>query len=460
MLRQRVPQLTDDQAGELADALEHLPLAITQAAAYLVETAMTTARYLELLDERAAHILARGTSATYAVSLTASWQLSFDRLAADHPAALELLDVAAWLAPEPIPFSLFTTHPEQLPPQAAAAVADPLAFTDLTGVLRRRALVRLETDSMQLHRLVAALLRERPGIDPPGATVALRLLLRTVPPDPWNDFAHWPLWRQLLPHVLTVTDESRTSSTNDIDNVAWLLSCAATFLARRGEFRPALPLATRAHHLYRLLYGDDHPDTLDAANSLSFHLQTLGEFERARALDEDTLSRRRVLGEDHADTLDSASHLAVDLAALGEPHRARTLAEDIVTRSRRVLGDDHTYTLALAGNLAGHLAKLGEYERARALGEDVLSRRRRVLGDDHPDTLTSAHRLTAWLAALGEYERARALGEDTLARRRRILGDNHPDTLCSADNLADLAALGKHEQARTWQSWIQFHRGT
>jgi hypothetical protein len=105
------PPLTDDQAGLLADALEHLPLAITQTAAYLVETAMTTARYLELLDERAAHILARGTPATYAVSLAASWQLSFDRLAADHPAALELLEVAAWLAREPIPFALFTTHP-------------------------------------------------------------------------------------------------------------------------------------------------------------------------------------------------------------------------------------------------------------------------------------------------------------------------------------------------------------
>ncbi len=465
LLRQRVPRLTEDQAGQLADALEHLPLAITQAAAYLGETAMTTARYLELLDERTAHILARGTPATYAVSLTASWQLTFDRLAADHPAALELLGVGAWLAPEPIPFTLFTTHPDQLPPQAAAAVGDPLAFTDLTRVLRRRALVRVETDSVQLHRLVAALLRERPATDPDdpaSAAVALRLLARTVPPDPWNDFANWPVWRQLLPHVLAVTGEARNFSTDDIVDVARLLGCAATYLARRGELRPALPLAIRAHHLCRTLHGDDHPDTLAAANGLSFHLETLGEFEWARALSEDTLSRRcRVLGEDHANTLDSASHLAVDLAALGEYDRARTLAEDIVSRSRRVLGDDHTYTLALAGNLAGHLAELGEYERARALGEDTLSRRRQVLGDDHPDTLSSAHQLTRWLAALGEYERGRALGEDTLSRRRRILGDDHPDTLGSASDLAvDLAALGEHEQARRWEKWIQSQRRT
>src|SRR5215470_9826978 len=39
----------------------------------------------------------------------------------------------------------------------------------------------------------------------------------------------------------------------------------------------------------------------------------------SRALDEDTLARRRrVLGEDHRDTLRSAKNLAADMRALGE----------------------------------------------------------------------------------------------------------------------------------------------
>jgi hypothetical protein len=137
---------------------------------------------------------------TYRVSLAASWQLAFDRLATDHPAALELMRVAAFLASEPIPFTLFTTHPDQLPPLLAAAAADPLAFTDLTTLLRRRALARVETDSLHLHRLVAALLRERPAPDsdaPDNIIVARRLLLGVVPRDPWRDPATWPAWRQL-----------------------------------------------------------------------------------------------------------------------------------------------------------------------------------------------------------------------------------------------------------------------
>jgi hypothetical protein len=94
--------------------------------------------YLELLGSRAAELLAQGTPVTYPVSLAASWQLAFDRLAVDAPAALDLLTMAAQLAPEPIPFTLFTAHTDQLPEPLAAAAGDPLAFAGLTRLLRRR----------------------------------------------------------------------------------------------------------------------------------------------------------------------------------------------------------------------------------------------------------------------------------------------------------------------------------
>ena len=65
-------------------------------------------------------------------------------------------------------------------------------------------------------------------------------------------------------------------------------------------------------------FGDDHPDTLTSASNLALNLWWLGEYQRARALDEDTLTRRRrILGEDHPDTLTSASQLANDLFGVG-----------------------------------------------------------------------------------------------------------------------------------------------
>jgi len=57
----------------------------------------------------------------------------------------------------------------------------------------------------------------------------------------------------------------------------------------------------------------------DSANNLAVDLRDLGDYQAARDLDNDTLTRRcRLLGSDHPSTLTSASNLAIDLTALGE----------------------------------------------------------------------------------------------------------------------------------------------
>jgi len=451
LLRQRLPHLTEGDAGRVAEAVDHLPLALTQAAAYLQETGLAAEAYLALLAGRTTAIMAEGVPATYPVSLAASLQLAFDQLAADDPAALALLRLAAQLAPEPIPFTLFTAHPDRLPPPLANATGDPVAFARMTGLLRRRRLARVGPDSLQVHRLVQAILRDSPISTPTEddmTTVAHRLLRGAASADPWNNPAIWPAWRQLLPHVLAATD--RTRSTNlDSDDVPWLLDCAAGYQMTRDELRAARALCERAHQLYREMLGDDHPRTLTAAHNLAFNLSKLGDYERSRDLAEDTLTRyRRVQGEDHPDTLFLASNLAIVLSALGEHQQARDLAEDTLTR-RRVQGEDHPSTLTAAGNLAYMLHELGEHQQARDLAEDTLTRSRRVGGEDHLNTLRWASILAHVLGELGEYGRARDLADDTLTRYRQLVGEDHPDTLGSAHSLAFyLRMLGEYRRAR------------
>ncbi|MEU4517378.1 tetratricopeptide repeat protein, partial [Amycolatopsis sp. NPDC024027] len=57
-------------------------------------------------------------------------------------------------------------------------------------------------------------------------------------------------------------------------------------------------------------------DTLISAHNLAADLWALGEYQRARELNEDTLPRcKRVLGDNHSDTLNSAK-LAAALRGL------------------------------------------------------------------------------------------------------------------------------------------------
>lgn len=454
LLRDQVPKLDVKDAGRVADAVGNLPLALAQAAAYLDETGTPVDEYLRLLRERTAEILSHGAPASYSASLAAGLGLAFDQLASEEPAGLALLRVAAVLAPKPIPFTLFTAQPNLLPPVLAAAADDPLAFAGLTRQLRRRALARVGPDSLQLHRLVQAILRRHPASpsDIDSTTIAWALLRHAVPVDVWNNPATWPVWRQLLPHVLAVTDSIRYfGHVQAIPEAAsWLLLHAASYLHTRGEPRAALPLYERVHQVNSQQLGADHPHTLNLANHLANALHDLGEYQAARTLNEETLARsRRVLGDDHPDTLDVANNLAHVLRALSEYQAARALNEDTLIRRRRVLGDDHPDTLASANGFAIGLHEVGEHQAGRALREDTLARRRRVLGDDHPNTLESAHNLALDVHRAGEHQPGRALHEDTLARHRRVLGMDHPRTLGSASSLAnDLANLGEYQAAR------------
>ncbi|HEX2298278.1 MAG TPA: FxSxx-COOH system tetratricopeptide repeat protein [Pseudonocardiaceae bacterium] len=505
LLRERTPQLTEEQAGRVAEGLGDLPLALAQATAYLADTATSVDDYLTLLAERTTELLAYGAPATYPVPLAASTQIALDRLSAGSPAALQLLTVAGYLAPEPIPLSLFTSHPTELPDPLATVAGDPLAFADLTGLLRRQGLARVEAATMAVHRLLAAILRNharrQPASDQDLPTCTIRLLRAAVPDDPWDNPPAWPAWRQLLPHVLIATDPGRTRdrATQDVEqDVAWLLDRAGSYLHTGGELAPARPLRERALTLRRSSLGDDHPDTLESAANLALGLRAMGHYEQALQLGEDTFTRRRRvlgddnpktlesaaslvivlwylqrreqacrlaedtltrrrrgLGDDNPKTLESAASLAICLRDLQHYEQARQLGEDTFTRSRRALGDDNPKTLLAANNLAACLQGLGQYEAARRLAEDTLTRCHRVLGDDHLATLRTANNLAACLQGLGQYEAARRLAEDTFSRRRRILADNHPDTLDSATHLAAaLRALGEDHQASELEEWV------
>ncbi|GAA3845647.1 FxSxx-COOH system tetratricopeptide repeat protein [Saccharothrix violaceirubra] len=450
-VRSKAPSLTPEEVGEVCEALGHLPSALDQATALLSDGTFTPDAYLGLLRTRAKELLHRGHDR---VSVTASWSLAFDALAGRHPAALQLLTLVAWPAPEPVPLSLIGDHPEVLPEPLASVMADPLAVADVVRVLRQRALVRADAGSIHLHRVPAALLR---GDAADWAVTAFTLMIRNEPGYAWSNPAVWPHWQRLLPHLLAVTAPDRHDLLADHhDALAKLLDGISTYLATSGHAHQAIPHARRAYDLARERQGDDDPRTLRYANNLSIRLKAAAEDRAAREIGADTLARlRRVLGADHPGTLRAAGNLVLGLIESGEHQAARELGADTMARFRRVLGEDHPDTLSSANNLAIALGKVGDRRAAREIFEDCLARCRRVLGADHPDTLMTAHNLAVELADSGDSRAARGLFEEALSGYRRVLGDRHPHTRHCADCLVKVVRhLGDGERADALQAWI------
>ena len=372
LLRRLAPELTTAEADRVADAVGDLPLAVEQAGAMLADTGVTADKYLRLLGERAHDVLDHDPGGTYPRSVAASWAVAFDRLAADDPTALHLLTLVAWCGPDPVPLSLFAT--------------DPLVLARCTAILQRRGMATVSPHGIQLHRIPAALLRVRSQESnrtaAGWAATVVRLLDRIAPGDVRTDQSGWPMWRQLLPHVLVAA--SRDVALDAVPAIASrLLDRAAGYLRIRGEPQAAMAPYERACTVRRQRLGDDHPDTLTSASNLALNLSVLGEYQRARVLDEDTLTRRRrILGEDHPDTLTSAIQLGTDLWGLGDYQQGRELLEEMLSRQRRILGDDHPDTLTTARHVGLLLWYLGDYQQARQLETETVTRNRRILGQD------------------------------------------------------------------------------
>ena len=154
-----------EAAGELAEELGDLPLALAQAAAYIDTRSMTIRRYLELYRDP---VLARRLrdagldSAEYPESVARTWLLSFTQLSDEHPAAVELLRLCAFLDPDDIDLDLLSAGMAETGEVLARVLGDQLERTEAAGALAETSLVTVPAEGhLRVHRLVQAVTRDQ-----------------------------------------------------------------------------------------------------------------------------------------------------------------------------------------------------------------------------------------------------------------------------------------------------------
>jgi tetratricopeptide (TPR) repeat protein len=350
LLRTRVPDL-DQLTGELiAGELERLPLALEQAAAYLDQTRLPPAEYLDLLRTRAAEMHARGRAGDRPDTIVTLWDLSLEQITRQDLAAVQLLDICACLAPRPIPLDLFTGHPDKLPEPLKVSAADRLAFTDTVAVVIDYSLAKRTAAGLQLHRLVQAAIRARPsgpeasarpdgqvGQPLPTTTdgtlaTALGLLRADAPQTIIGAPENWLRWAVLLPHVLAATglaDQAPGPTGPGLGaDMSWLLDRAGTHLQVHGRLADARPLLERALAIDEATLDPDHPDVAASLNNLAGIMRELGLAEQARPLAERALAiDETALGPEHPSVVTDLDNLAAIMRDLGQAQEAQQLRE-------------------------------------------------------------------------------------------------------------------------------------
>jgi tetratricopeptide (TPR) repeat protein len=450
-LLERTGQTDATAAGELAEALGDLPLALEQAGAYIDEQGITLVGYTRQLRTRAPELFAAGQPPDYDHTVATTWTVSFQAVEQTSLAAADLLRLCAFLGPDTIPTALLEQGPNLLPEPLASAVADPDELAMAVAPARRYALVKLTEATLSLHRLVQTVTRHALATDErrPWATAAVRLVAAGFPSEAHNPDT-WPTAARLLPHALTVTSHPAAHTTDPQATIS-LLNRVGDYLWGRAEYRQAKSLLEHALSTAEVRLGPEHPETATSLNNLALVLWAQGDLQAARTLHERALTIRETrLGPDHPDTATSHSNLAVILRLQGDLGHARTELERALVIYEACLGPDHPDTALSLSRLATVLRDQGDLDRARTLHERALQIREACLGSHHPETAWTLNNLAVVLHAQGDLDRARTLHERALSIRETRLGPHHPDTAVSLSRLATvLHDQGDLDRART-----------
>jgi tetratricopeptide (TPR) repeat protein len=436
LLQVRCPELSDDEANQLAEVLGDLPLALEQAGAWCVETGLPVTEYLELFEQQRADLLQEHAPIDYPVTVAAAWNVSLDRLRQDAPHALQLVQLCSCFAPEPIRRNIFSRLKEPIVPlELADVLQDRMKFGRAIWELKRYSLARVDphTETVQLHRIVRAVVQDQMTVDEKNRMrhIAHMLLLKTDPRLPGVP-RHWPLYSSLQPHVRA----TRAIECGDTD-VRRLVVNQAVFLNAWGDYQGSYDVAEEARRVWHERFGEHDLDTLSAARRVGVALRNLGRFGKARELDERTLALlRETVGNDHEETLILAGLVSNDLRAVGDFHGARRLNEESWDRSRAVFGAADQTSLYAMHNLAMSLRLTGDYTRAKSLDEQAWVGRRLLFGDEDRFTLMSLDALALDERLMGNHLVACTQGENVVSAHRHLLTNAHPQTLAAIANLA------------------------
>ena len=434
-----------DQLEELSIRLDHLPLALAHAGAYIRRNVILVTRYLQLLDESDQNMIeilseeheTDGRDADSPKAVAKTWMLSFEQIKKQDTLAANLLSFMSVLDQHGIPESFLSFYSEQARNGGPIGV---LRLTKSLGLLKSFSLVVQERDgNFDIHRLVQLVTRNwvsRGNFLHHFYREALFTMAMFYPKGEYEDRITCATY---LPHANKVLQWKFFELNDELKAYASISHKFASYAFLQGQWGDAANLLTLAVRTRETLLGEDHPKTLAIMSNLAIVYRKQGKWEKAERLGEKLLDMNKVkLGEDHRNTLAIMSNLAIAYGKQGKWEKAEQLGEKVLDMNKVKLGEDHPDTLTSMSNLALLYENQGQWGKAEWLGEKVLDMRKVKLGEDHPNTLTSMNNLAIIYSCQGRFNEAEKLLTEVLETRKIRLGEDHPDTLTSMHNLAAL----------------------
>ncbi|MFD1151912.1 NB-ARC domain-containing protein [Saccharothrix hoggarensis] len=446
------PRHEPAELAALADALGRFPLALSQAAAFLIDSGVDVPGYLALLADRRQRVAdlfpPSSPADEHGGTVAGAVRLALERAESLAPNAVDVLGLVSVLAPDGIPEAVLLDGGRNLP---ALRALHRLNLVTHHGRVEAHALVqRAARDLVPDLAAVAvaaadAIEREWATADPDTGAALHRdgEVLRWVAAEHLWDGGMHPVLRRVSRHLAGI---GRAAASRDVAeellaraveprDVLHLrteaaravgdLGDTATALARLGEIRAA---AERD-------LGPTDVDTLWARMyQVRFRMES-GLIETALA-ELTSLVANCGLPAAHPLRVDAEDDRTLCLGLAGDFAGARDAAIALVTVLREELGPRHARTLRVMLNVGRWVGETGDVRGAVAVFREAAEGLAAVAGHGHHDTFIARHNLAYWRAVAGDLDQAIAEFEAGTAEAETALGAGHPTTLTYRSNTA------------------------
>ena len=300
---------SSDTSKSLLEALGYIPLAITQAAAFINENYITPLQYLDMFHQSDFNVQdlldedlgdhRRDTQSHNSIIKT--WKMSFDLISQQKPRAAEMLSLMAVLDRQGIPESLLRQDTDR-----------STDFITALGTLQAFALVSAGANGAgyEIHRLVQLATWRWLEIQGTIGMWQEKALLVVAGIFPDGVYENWSICESLLPHAQKLFQYGVVNEKNPLD-FSELLSNVAIFDLQQGHYDIACTRYLAAIELQKKTLGIDHQSTMINMNNLALAYRQQGRFKEAEQLQTQVLERlERVSGAEHLDTLTYKNNLA------------------------------------------------------------------------------------------------------------------------------------------------------
>ena len=437
-------------AQALTTEMDGLPLALDQAGAYIEDQVLSLEEYLELFRTEKAELLKkRGQLDPDHPSVTITFTLAFETVAAASATAADLVRACAFLAPDAIPEEIFREGAEAFDPPLSTLAESKLALSQAIAETARFSLISRnpQAKTLTIHRLVQEVLRSAMD-DHSQRQWAEQVVEAVTAVFPNADFENWVQCDRLIAQAQATTqliaDYGLASKT-----AALLLNRVGYYYESQGRYEEAEPLYLEALAMRKQLLGEAHPDVATSLNNLAGLYESQGRYEEAEPLFLEALAMyQQLLGEAHPAVATSLNNLAVLYGFQGRYEEAEPLFLEALAMQKQLLGKAHPDVASSLNNLAMLYKSQGRYEDAEPFYLKALAIRQQLLGKAHPDVAASLSNLAVLYISQGRYKDAQPLLQEALTMRQQLLGEAHPDIATSLNNLAGLyKSQGRYGEA-------------